>query len=295
MVSSFEYKKSQNKVHLYIQENTPGLIAGNDRALSQILMNLIGNAHKFTKNGDIYVSVTPLNMTPNHLDIKFTVKDTGIGIAKDKQKQIFEEFSQVKDQDYSPLEQGSGLGLSIVKKLLANFNTEIEIESEPGKGSTFSFVLSFDLIEQKITHDFVVPLSFTDTTLLKDMSILVVDDNAINRMVTKKMLEKENVVCDLAKDGQEAVDKVRKGTYDLVLMDVNMPVKNGLQATREIREFNQKLPILALTAAEMEDMKDEIFQSGMNDIVLKPYNITDFHKKLIEHITLAETENSISA
>ncbi|MDC8005532.1 response regulator [Aureisphaera galaxeae] len=295
MISSFEYKRIQNgnKVHLEIHEDTPDLVAGNDAQLSQVLMNILGNAYKFTKDGDIFVRVKPLNKMAHSLDVQFTVEDTGIGIAKDKLALIFDEFAQVSEAEINS--QGTGLGLSIVKKLLEKSNAEVVVESELGKGSSFSFVLPFVLIQQKVTEAFEAPISFTDTSVLKDKSILIVDDNAINRVVTQKILEKENTVCDQAVNGEEAVQKVSKRYYDLVLMDVNMPVKDGIQATREIREFDKFIPIIALTAVDLKEMTGQILNSGMNDIVLKPYNVSDFHKTLVDNLLIRNKQLEISA
>jgi signal transduction histidine kinase/CheY-like chemotaxis protein len=283
--SSFEYMRLQNRnrIHIHISESIPKYMRGNTVRLSQILMNLIGNACKFTEEGDIYLIAEVVGSTEAKTSIKFYVKDTGIGIPKDKQASIFEEFSQVNSLSYNY--QGTGLGLPIVKKLLALSNSEIHLESEIGKGSMFSFTLSFDVIEQIEEKK---EAEILDTTTLAGKHILIVEDNRINQTVTKKILEKSNIFCTIAENGDEAVSKTKSGVFDLILMDINMPLKNGMEATREIRRFNTTVPIVALTAVEVEEMRQQIYDSGMNDIIVKPYDITKFINTIHKNISVSE-------
>jgi signal transduction histidine kinase/tetratricopeptide (TPR) repeat protein len=183
ITSSFEYMRIQNKnrIHLHISEGIPKLILGNSVRLSQILMNLIGNACKFTEEGDIYIIAETIQTTDTHTTIKFYVKDTGIGIPKNKLEFIFDEFSQADTIDYKY--QGTGLGLPIVKKLLALSDSKVTVESESGKGSLFSFSLSFELTEQT---EKIKGTTLIDTKNLRNKKILIVEDNRINQMVTKK-------------------------------------------------------------------------------------------------------------
>ncbi|OAB80062.1 hypothetical protein ULVI_04795 [Cochleicola gelatinilyticus] len=282
IVSSFEYMRLQNKnnIIVHISENIPQLIEGNSVRLSQILMNLIGNACKFTESGDIYVIAELEQITESSATIRFYVKDTGIGIPKEKQDTIFEEFSQANSVNYNY--QGTGLGLPIVKKLLSLSNSEIALESEPGMGSLFSFSLTYD-VNQKVAVESGGP-TLLDYATLVAKRILIVDDNRINQTVTKKILEKNNMICSIAENGEQAIHSVRENEYDLVLMDINMPLKNGMEATREIREFNTKIPIVALTAVEVEEMRNKIFDSGMNDIIVKPYDVKKFIQTILKNI-----------
>jgi signal transduction histidine kinase/CheY-like chemotaxis protein len=283
--SSFEYMRLQNKnrIHIHISESIPKYIGGNSVRLSQILMNLLGNACKFTEDGDIYLIAESSGITESSATVKFYLKDTGIGIPKDKQESIFEEFSQANSINYNY--QGTGLGLPIVKKLLALSGSEIHLESEIGKGSLFSFTLSFDVIEQVEEKK---ETAILDTALLDGKRILIVEDNRINQTVTKKILEKNNMLCAIAENGEQAINMVRKEIFDLILMDINMPVKNGMQATKEIREFNKTIPIVALTAVEVEEMRHKIYDSGMNDIIVKPYDVTKFSQTILRNITKTE-------
>lgn len=282
ITSSFEYIRIQNDNHISINifDDIPELIKGNSVRLSQILMNLIGNACKFTENGNVYINVETISFKDNQSSIKFTIKDTGIGIAKNKQESVFDEFSQVDSHNYQG--NGSGLGLPIVKKLLALSKSEINLESELGKGAVFSFTLTFDILEEVVQK--IMPKKIDDS-ILKGIKVLIVEDNRINQIVTQKILEKEEIICSIAENGEEAVSKVQINHFDLILMDINMPVKNGIEAAYEIREFNKTIPIIALTAVEIEEMRNNIYMSGMNDIIVKPYEITRFISCIIKNLS----------
>jgi signal transduction histidine kinase/ActR/RegA family two-component response regulator len=285
IASTFEYMRIQNKnrIHIHISQGIPNFILGNSVRLSQVLMNLIGNACKFTEDGDIYIIAETVCSTNSNTTIKFYVKDTGIGIPKNKLECVFEEFSQADSIDYKY--QGTGLGLPIVKKLLALSNSKIELDSDSGKGSLFSFSLTFELTEQ-IEKKKDTPL--LDVKNLKDKKILIVEDNRINQMVTKKILQKNQAICSIAENGDEALKMLKEDDYDLILMDINMPKKNGIEATTEIREFNTVIPIIALTAVEVEEMRQKIYESGMNDIIVKPYDINKFNQTLLKNLSQSE-------
>ncbi|MBV1924090.1 MAG: response regulator [Flavobacteriaceae bacterium] len=282
IISSFEYMRLQNnnKFKIDIAKNVPAIIRGNSVRLSQVLMNLISNACKFTENGKITININSNKIDTKYSNISFTIKDSGIGIAKDKHESIFDEFSQIESLNYSY--QGTGLGLPIVKKLLAHSNSEIYLESELGNGSSFKFSLDFEVLKEKVI---VKKQPLLDVNILIDKKILIVEDNRINQIVTKKILEKNQAICFVAENGEQAVDLVKKNTFDLVLMDINMPIKNGMEATKEIRLFNTTIPIMALTAVEVEEMRFSIYESGMNDIIVKPYDVTKFIQTIIKNIT----------
>ncbi|MCZ6593395.1 MAG: response regulator, partial [Bacteroidetes bacterium] len=281
IVASFEYTRLQNDNRVYIQvsKNIPQYIRGNAVRLSQILMNLVGNAYKFTDSGDIYIQADSLEVSDTETTIHFLVKDNGIGIAKDKQQAIFDEFSQLDSLNYNY--PGTGLGLPIVKKLLALSNSTIRIESELGKGSVFSFKLTFDIsVKENLQED----VALLDTNFLKNKKILIVEDNHINQIVTQKILEKNKVKCYLAENGKEAIYCLKENKFDLILMDLNMPIMDGFVATRTIREFNTTVPIVALTAVEIEEVRNKIYSSGMNDIIVKPYDVTKFIQTILTNI-----------
>ncbi|MEL6811430.1 MAG: response regulator [Bacteroidota bacterium] len=281
IASSFEYMRLQNKneIHIEVSEEIPTLVNANSIRLSQILMNLVGNACKFTENGDIYIRVEALNVSQEKAKIRFSVRDTGIGISKNKQAHIFDEFAQVESLDYSY--QGTGLGLPIVKKLLALSNSKIYLDSDKGKGSTFSFELDLEVSHEIKTKE---DTALLDISLLKDKNILIAEDNRINQIVTQKILERNHMNCSIAQNGEEAVALAKENAFDLVLMDLNMPKMNGVNACIEIRKFNTTLPIIALTAVEVEEVRNEIQEAGMNDIIVKPYDVTLFLRTLLVNL-----------
>lgn len=281
LLGSLEYMRLQNnnQFHLNIDPAIPQSLRGNSMRLSQVLMNLISNACKFTEDGDIYIGVSIKENTAKDINLAFTIKDTGIGIAPEKHNSIFEEFSQIDSKSYQY--QGTGLGLPIVKKLLALSNSSIQLKSELGKGSAFSFdyPLEHTQLLETAASDLVL-----DTRLLKDKRILIVEDNRINQIVTKKILLKDEVICTLAENGNQAIRLLKKEAFDLVLMDINMPEKDGLEATKEIRQFNKTIPIIALTAVEIEEVRYSIFEAGMNGIIVKPYDITQFKNVILANL-----------
>ncbi len=279
---SFEYSLEQNKNKLIvdIDKEIPNNLIGSSVRLSQILMNLIGNATKFNENGTIWFNIKLKEVTQDgSYRTHFVIKDDGIGIPKDKQAFIFEEFTQVEDENYN--HKGTGLGLPIAKKLLKLHNSDIHLKSELGKGSEFSFTL--DLIENENQSQ----VSASQSHTVEDVSgslmsqygnihVLIVDDNKINQKVTQRMLDKNGIKFSVANDGDEAITMALFGTYDLILMDINMPKVNGIEATKKIREFNKHIPIIALTAVEVEEMRIEILESGMDAILSKPYESLHF-------------------
>jgi len=287
ILDSFEYMRLQNKNNfkVVIADQVPEYLQGNASRLSQILMNLIGNAVKFTENGSVEVKVSFQEETNGQITLLFEVTDTGIGISPEKHDVIFEEFSQVDSINYEY--QGTGLGLPIVKKLLDLSGSKINLESELGKGSTFSFQLTFKkakIIESKKS-------AIVDIQMLNKKRILVAEDNRINQIVTQKIIEQNGMSCVLTENGEEVVLKIQDMPFDLILMDLNMPVKDGFTASKEIRKFNKDIPIVALTAVEIEEMRNEIFNSGMNDIIVKPYDINKFLKTILKNLKEKEVDN----
>lgn len=292
IASSFEYMRLQhhNELVMDIGENVPRWVHGNAIRLSQILMNLVGNAIKFTENGTITIRVKVESETEEHTSLRFEVQDTGIGIAPEKQELIYDEFSQVNSKNYNY--QGTGLGLPIVKKLLASSNSEIELESKLGQGSTFSFNLEFGRVEQEFNQPKASAINAQD---LEGKKILIVEDNRINQIVTQKILEKNGVQCFIAGNGMEAIERVAKGSLDLILMDINMPVMDGIAASKEIRKFNTHVPIIALTAVEVEELRSKIYEAGMDDIIVKPYDASKFEQTILKNLRIKDGNQHLQA
>lgn len=283
ILKSFEFsrKQNQNVIDLEIAPDVPKKLIGDSMRLSQVLMNLVGNSVKFTERGKVWIKIHLLKSEDKDCLIHFEVGDTGIGIPQNKQKVIFEEFSQLRNSNYNY--QGTGLGLPIVKKLLHLFNSEIHLESEEGRGSVFSFQILF----KKETVSGVVADSGEERSEVNEKAnrkILIVDDNRINQVVTRRILEKRSIECTVASSGEEALAYIRSQTFDLVLMDVNMPGMSGMETTVEIRKFNSHLPVIALTAVEVEEMREEILNAGMNDIIVKPYDIPQFFNAIYRNL-----------
>jgi CheY-like chemotaxis protein len=212
--------------------------------------------------------------------LRFEVKDTGIGIAKEDQEKIFEKFVQIerKEEDY----QGTGLGLSIVLSLIKLFNSEIDIVSEENIGTTFSFTIGFEFDDDKskeIINNIEVDLSTSQL-----YNILVVEDNKINQVVTKKMIEVSNMSCTIVDDGFAALVALERESFDLVLMDINMPLINGFDTSRKIREKGITIPIIALTAFDKQEVTEEALAAGMNDIMVKPFDPSKLFQVVAKNI-----------
>jgi signal transduction histidine kinase/ActR/RegA family two-component response regulator len=267
-----------NKIKLMVDQDIPQHIISDELRLNQIINNLVSNAIKFTSNGLINFEIALVNQTPNTVEILFSVQDTGIGIPKDKLGIIFDHFTQA-DGNITRSFGGSGLGLAIVKKLLKLFNAEIQVESEPGKGSRFYFTIEFEKSDAA-SHK---KQSGDSAEQLMDFSgkkILLVEDVEFNILFTEQILKTWGIATDIANNGQEAVYKVRENEYDVVLMDIRMPVMDGFTATGEIRKFNQRVPIVALTASASAELLEKIKDQGFNDYVLKPFAPKDLNKAI---------------
>lgn len=286
IVNSFEFTRVQNKneIILDIDDQIPSYLIGDSVRLSQVLMNLVGNAMKFTERGLIKISINHLEENTDTAKIHFAIEDNGPGIPESKKKMIFEEFSQLENSNYNY--QGTGLGLPIVKKLLKLFGSKIKLDTKEGEGSSFSFTIDFGIDHTKAEVP-VIEDDLDQLALHGKKRILIVDDNRINQVVTKRILEKKDFECEVAGDGTTAIEMVRESNYDLVLMDVNMPGISGLEATSEIRTFNKYLPIVALTAVEVEEIREEIQSAGMSDIIIKPYDVQQFYQIIYKNLSMS--------
>jgi len=287
VMESFRFTAEKKDVMRYvdIDDDIPKIIHGDPNRLTQILNNLVSNAVKFTEDGSVGIVVEIQRHGEEQLRLKFAVTDTGIGISKEKQQEIFESFTQER-ADTSRIFGGTGLGLTISKKLVELQNGDIYLESDKGKGSTFFVEMPFEIGEEteqaSSFNQHVMPES------LKGSTVLLVEDNAINQKVMFRFLDKWNINVVLAEDGQKAIEEVKNNSINLILMDLQMPVMDGYQATRQIRELADKqksdIPIIALTAAALKEVKEKVFASGMNDYLTKPFNPSELQKKLEYYI-----------
>jgi len=261
-------KGLETKLHIDVDEGS--YFWGDGAKLTQVLTNLAGNAVKFTDEGEIDISIKTVETTPSDALLIFEVIDTGIGIPKEQLDNLFNAFTQV-DTSISRRFGGTGLGLAISSGLIETMGGDrIHVESQVGKGTRFYFELR--LPKSKAPQKVCAPAPQSDTG--KELSILVVEDNKINRTVAKGLLEKMGHEVSLANDGQEGVDAVEERDFDLILMDIHMPRLNGLEATKQIRSHENRLkanvPILALTADVMQDSIEEYARHGMQGYVAKP-------------------------
>ena len=274
-------KEQNSKIVLDYDSDIPIHITGDPVKFSQIIMNLIGNAIKFTENGQVDVIAKLKEKGDNKIKVYFEVRDNGIGISEEKQKNIFDSFEQGSVQinrEYG----GTGLGLAIVKSLLGLFNSTIELKSELNVGSSFFFELELDYQDTAIA-DITFEMAKEDFNF-KGLNILIVEDNKINQVITKKMLTKKEITCDIANNGFEAIDAAKEKKYDAILMDIHMPGMGGEEATIEIRKFNKEVPIIALTAISMDDSVESFYAAGCSDVVTKPFKPEVFYQKIGENI-----------
>ncbi|MEZ8142473.1 hybrid sensor histidine kinase/response regulator [Enterovibrio norvegicus FF-162] len=264
------------KLDVEVADNVPKLIYQDGNRFTQILLNLVGNAVKFTETGKVQVFMHAEGNT-----LKLAVKDTGIGISHNRKKDIFQPFTQA-DGSITRRYGGTGLGLSICKKLVSMMKGSIDFDSQPGVGTTF--YIDIPLIKplpQEIVHK-----DKSEESKLKPMNILVAEDSKANQMVVKLMLEKAGHHVVVANNGQEAIDMIDEGKtqFDIILMDMSMPVLCGIEATKQLRAKGCQLPIIALTANAMNEDKEKCLQAGMDDFVTKPIRSVVLRQALQRHV-----------
>lgn len=261
------------------------MVIGDPTRITQIIFNLVSNAIKFTRQGYVEVKVNVVEDRHNQIIIRFLVKDSGIGIEQDNLKAIFEPFTQesiTTTRKYG----GTGLGLAIVKRLLELRGVQMQVTSKPGYGSEFSFNLDLPVATEKLEEP-VAQLKevIENDRNLSHLHILVAEDNMVNTMLMKKFFSKWNVKSTFAENGELAVEMMQYGNFDIVLMDLQMPVMNGFDAAVEIRKMpdTQKasIPIIALTASALTDIREKVFSAGMNDYVSKPFKPEELKEKII--------------
>ena len=263
-------------------ENIPMHILGDSVRVGQIISNLASNAIKFTHSGYVELKALLLEQDKTTATIAFSVTDTGIGIAEDKQDYIFEIFTQASSEttrEYG----GTGLGLAICKRLVEMMGGQINLNSKPGKGSTFSFTLTFE--KTKAENIKITERRESDKeNAFEGTRILIIEDNPLNVLLLRKYLKQWGVICDVAENGKIGLTKVAVNEYDLILMDLQMPVMDGYETARHIRNMNgdyfKNIFIIALTASMVEDVAEDIKASGINDCLSKPFNHAHLYDKI---------------
>ncbi|WP_297796170.1 response regulator [uncultured Eudoraea sp.] len=284
-------KENNTKIVLDYDEKIPKNLMSDPLKLSQIFMNLVGNAIKFTKNGEVNVIARLQKKEEDDVTLYFEVMDNGIGISNEQQQNIFDSFEQGSIQinrEYG----GTGLGLTIVKSLLGLFESKIQLKSTLGQGSSFFFELDLKC-KDSVVDDIAFEMPEKDYDL-NGLHVLVVEDNKINQVITKKMLNKKGVSCEIASNGNTAVEMANSSQYDGILMDIHMPGISGVEATIQIRKFDTVIPIIALTAISLDDSLESFFAAGCNDVVTKPFKPEVFYQKIGENILEPKLKKSLT-
>jgi CheY-like chemotaxis protein len=287
---TFVFKAEEKGIGLKmnIDERVPQFLSGDPFRLNQILLNLLSNAIKFTKEGHVSLEIQLVKQNKDSVSLEFSVSDTGIGIPKDKLAHVFESYTQAYT-DITRRFGGTGLGLAITRQLVEMQGGVISLSSEVGKGTTFSFVLELNKGVTESAGD--ISDMVADLLEKRDfggMRVLLVEDNPMNQFVANQVLELWNIKVDFADDGLQAVNLLQENDYALVLMDLQMPVMSGYEATAFIRDRtnrarNPEIPIIALTADAFPETRKKVMESGMNDFVTKPLEQNDLYSKIKTH------------
>ncbi|GAB3223238.1 response regulator [Algoriphagus aestuariicola] len=277
---TFHAKDSKNSLELQIPEELDIIVRADKTRLSQIMNNLITNALKFTNEGSVQVKVELLKQIRNKVRVLFSVQDTGIGIAPEHQERVFDDFDQVRPT-FSSKYGGTGLGLSITRKLLNLMGGKIQLESEVGKGSRFYFELEMEIVQESIKPD----NGSDQAESFEGLHLLMAEDNEVNSLVLGKIIRKWGYTFTRVHNGSEAVEAARNGDYDCILMDIQMPVMDGFDATLEIKKFSDT-PIIALTAAAKLEIMERIDECEFEGFVAKPIDANELLKK-VKEVTLA--------
>jgi len=285
--ATFRTKAEQKGITLKLAsdfEDQPLFVKGDQTRLTQILNNLVSNAVKFTDTGGLVeMKIDITARTPEKINLLFTVKDDGIGIPANKQDTVFEPFLQANN-NITKRYGGTGLGLSIVKRLIDLHGSKLKLESKEHAGSTFSFEISYELAAIQEVPETTTPLAPTGD--ISGLNILIAEDNIVNIMVLKKILEQWDCDYSIAKNGLEALEMVKAGNFDIVLMDIHMPVMDGFEAAKHIREIPDirisKIKIIALTASSDVDIQQSFSYAYLDDYLTKPFRPDLLKKKLEE-------------
>uniref|UniRef100_UPI00404B47CD response regulator n=2 Tax=Flavobacterium sp. TaxID=239 RepID=UPI00404B47CD len=284
IVKSLELKASENltKIEVVIDDDFCQHLISDPLRLSQIVTNLLSNAIKFTKNGTVKIVIKQLEISEGISSFNVAVLDTGIGIDLLKFNQIFEKFSQAETKTSRQF-GGTGLGLVITKKLLNLLDSDIKLESELNKGSKFSFTLRLPIDTNHIENTLDFYGGDYQEKIMPEFRILLVEDNIINVKIAQKIISQWDVSIDVAENGQVAIEKHASNSYDLILMDLSMPIMDGYEATKIIRIQDKKTPIIALTASASSGYLERSMGIGINDYVIKPFSPKELNMKLFKY------------
>ncbi|HEU5290810.1 MAG TPA: response regulator [Cyclobacteriaceae bacterium] len=296
LISTFTYQAHEKNISLHysVEESLNRFLIGDPVRLNQILINLISNAVKFTHTGSIHVDCKIEREQKNTCWVRISVTDTGVGIPSEKLFTIFESFSQA-DESVTRRYGGTGLGLSIARQLVELQKGKIEVESQEHVGSIFTILIPYEI--SKATKQSRQPHKQSNTPYgaNQGLHVLLVEDNDINRLYAKSILETWKCKIDIAENGLIAIEKLKSNQYDVILMDVQMPVMDGYEATKAIRMMTQPLnstPVVALTANATKNDIEKCLAAGMNDYVAKPFTPDDLYQKLFTNLKLVPGSNT---
>jgi len=280
------YEKATQKglfLRFVIDDKMPDILEGDAVRLTQILVNLLGNAIKFTEAGGITVSVKTLSHVNEKILVRFNIKDTGIGIAKEKQQTIFERFQQA-EADTTRRYGGTGLGLSIARQLIDLQNGTINVNSEPGAGTEFIFELPY-IISTKTGETAIHEKTVAgNRDVISKTNVLIAEDHPMNQQLMKHLMDSWRFDFDIVSNGRELIEAVRKKSYDIILMDIQMPVMDGYTATRILRnDLHLEVPVLAMTAHAMAGEREKCMSFGMNDYISKPINESELYNLILRY------------
>lgn len=281
----FSQKAAEKKLKLLfsVEENVPDILEGDAVRLTQVMINLLGNAIKFTDTGEVKVAVTLIEQVDDKARLRFIVKDTGIGITEDKQQKIFERFQQA-ESDTTRRYGGTGLGLSIAKQIIDLQNGNIKVQSEPGRGTEFTFELAYTISGKKIKTNNKDTLPEDLSHFTNDITILIAEDNIMNQQLMKHLMSNWRMNYKIVSNGNEAVEVLTKEKFNLVLMDIQMPELDGYHATELIRgKLKLSVPVIAMTAHAMEGEKEKCISYGMSDYISKPIREQELYNLILHH------------
>lgn len=286
--------EAQNKgltLSLIGESLLPEAIIGDRGHLSQVLINLVGNAIKYTEDGSVSLTVEPLDAPAEHqIKLEFSVTDTGVGIASEDIKNLFDPYQRVIDSD-SVFKEGVGLGLAISKSLVELMGGNLQVESTIGQGSRFYFELVFELADEDTSSPEIDGTDLNNFRLPAGLHVLLTDDSSLNRYVGSEMIKNMGGTVSLASTGESAIVQLRQRHFDIVLMDISLPGKNGLEVTQWIRQYgrNPNVPILALTAHDITQLSPMCQEAGMNGYLSKPFEYQDLYRAICKALEETST------
>ena len=295
LINSLGFKLREKNVSLIskLDSSIPKVLMGDPHRINQIILNLVDNAIKFTEDGEVCIAINVTHETEKSISILFEISDTGIGIRRSRVDTVFDSFKQ-ETAHTTRQYGGTGLGLAITKNLIQIMGSKIHLKSTYGEGSKFSFELELKKSKKKTLSDRVLNSSASP---LRDIKVLVVDDNTLNREIFFDLLNnyKNNVEVEMADDGKMALLKIKQSNYDIILMDIQMPIMDGYEATRQIRRLKgskASTPVIAMTAHVLDGVAEKCNQAGMNDYISKPINLAILHQIIKKHINKKQSSDS---